>query len=205
MFNSFPVQTVERISRIEKDIRELFLRLPPSNNVGSFLIQDTALLAAAANITFSSIPSTYSHLRMIYFLRSDRAATTDQIRLRLNGDAGANYEWTQFTYAHSSIYATVLGTGDSALTMSFSTGNTAAAGYFAAGFCDVYNYLDASQKKYLQSRGGLVQDLATSFPKIYDGSLIWTAAAAAINQLTIFPNAGANWMAGSRITLYGMK
>lgn len=58
----------------------------------SVLIAETVLVADAADITFSSIPATYSHLEVVITGRSMSAVSMDNIVITLNGDTGANYD-----------------------------------------------------------------------------------------------------------------
>ena len=55
-------------------------------------IATTTLGSAAATITFSSIPATYTDLRVVWIGRS--TANTPDLRLRFNSDTGTNYSNT---------------------------------------------------------------------------------------------------------------
>jgi hypothetical protein len=56
------------------------------------LISSNTLSSAAASVTFSSIPSTYTDLVLQCSTRTDRSNQTyDNFRIRFNGDSGTNY------------------------------------------------------------------------------------------------------------------
>lgn len=50
--------------------------------------------ASAASVTFSSVPTTFNHLLLACFARSDSVATDVNLQLRLNGDAASNYQYS---------------------------------------------------------------------------------------------------------------
>jgi hypothetical protein len=54
-------------------------------------IASTLVGAGGGNVTFSSIPSTYTHLQIRFSGRSLYSAANDSILVRYNGDSGTNY------------------------------------------------------------------------------------------------------------------
>ena len=58
------------------------------------LIESQVLGSSAASVTFSAIPDTYTDLVFKFSVRSDRAATFDNIQARINADSGSNYSRT---------------------------------------------------------------------------------------------------------------
>ena len=57
-------------------------------------IATTTLGSAASTITFSSIPNTFTDLRLVLFgVTLNATGTYNQIRF--NNDTGTNYSWTQ--------------------------------------------------------------------------------------------------------------
>ena len=77
------------------------------------LISSIVLTAAAASVTFSSIPGTYNHLRIILVARSSYAAATDGTVIRLNGDVGSNYEIGGMKINNTTVAADGNGVGTS--------------------------------------------------------------------------------------------
>jgi hypothetical protein len=56
------------------------------------LISSNVLAASAASVVFSSIPGTYTHLRVIWVARADTAGVQQSnLNVRMNGDTAANY------------------------------------------------------------------------------------------------------------------
>lgn len=59
---------------------------------GGGLIAEQVLVSDATTVTFSSIPGTYRHLRLIAAGRITQATTEDYVYIRFNGDSGSNYD-----------------------------------------------------------------------------------------------------------------
>lgn len=57
-------------------------------------IATTKLGASAASVTFSSVPSVFSHLLLAVLTRGDAVATDLNLNVRLNGDASSKYQYT---------------------------------------------------------------------------------------------------------------
>jgi hypothetical protein len=57
-------------------------------------IATTTLGTAAASITFSSIPATYTDLRLVVVAKAVSASTLD---VRFNNDSGTNYSKTEIS------------------------------------------------------------------------------------------------------------
>ena len=51
----------------------------------------TVTSGGTASITFSSIPSTYTHLQLRGFVRMNRADYADNLSIRFNSDSSSNY------------------------------------------------------------------------------------------------------------------
>jgi hypothetical protein len=47
----------------------------------------------AANVEFTSIPATYTHLQLRWIAKTDRVNTDDVVNMTFNSDTGANYSW----------------------------------------------------------------------------------------------------------------
>ena len=63
------------------------------------LIESQILLSSAASITFSGLATyanTYKHLQIRFVAQTNRASGGDGVRMRINGDTGANYSWHEF-------------------------------------------------------------------------------------------------------------
>lgn len=151
-------------------------------------IATTTLGSAVASYTFSSIPSGYTDLRLVF-----------------NGQTSADADWTiQFNSDTGSLYSCTYIQGYSvAQSTRRSNDNQMYMGYLFASnqstvTCDVMNYANATTYKTSISRvangGGLVQS--------YVG--LWRNTPAAINTIKVLCNGG-NFNTGSTFTLYGIQ
>jgi hypothetical protein len=157
-------------------------------------IATTTLGSAASSITFSSIPATYTDLRLVMVAKRS-GATSNYVVTRVNGDSGSNYSDTQLN-----------GNGSSAA----SSRNTSAVEWYngtiavietnpALFTLDIFSYAGSTFKTALSTFNN---DRNGSGGVQYNVNL-WRSTAA-INSLTIYASTG-NYDTGSTATLYGIK
>lgn len=154
-------------------------------------IATTTLSSAAANIEFTSIPSTYTDLRIVLVARSAYP------EIRMNGI-------TTTTYSQTDLY----GDGSSALSNRYSN-QTRFIG-LAAGTVsgttpmlytfDIFSYAGSTNKTVLFDS---IADINGTGGTVEKHVGLWrnTAAVTSINLI----GAGANFTAGTTATLYGIK
>jgi len=152
-------------------------------------IATTTLGSAANTITFSSIPSTYTDLRVVWF----GIQSTSQFRFRFNNDTATNYSLTVLQGDGSSV------TSSRFTSQSFIYASTSAAATYGAFMSiDVMSYAGSTYKTALVTTS---RDLNGS------GSVdravgLWRSTAA-INRVDLFLGSG-NMDAGATATLYGI-
>ena len=149
--------------------------------------------SGASTLTFSSVPSTYSHLQIRFASKASVDGTG--IRIQFNGDTGSNY------YLHfiSGDGATA-SAGASGLGASGSVGITSnTTNVQSVGIIDVLDYLSTNKYKTVRSLYGYDAN-GSGYVRL--GSSLWSASAAAITSITIFPSSGT--LTGS-FALYGIK
>ena len=156
-------------------------------------IATTTLGSTTNTITFSSIPSTYTDLRISFVGLA--SANYIRTRLRFNGDTGNNYSYTFLA-----------GTGSSATTSSSSGIPYIAAdteGIITAQpsfySFDIFSYAGSTKKTCL---------IAYSEDKNGSGQVgrfvgLWNSTSA-INSVTIFYSAS-TFAVGTTATIYGIK
>jgi hypothetical protein len=149
---------------------------------------------AASTITFSSIPSTYTHLQLRLFMVGTNA--TMDVWGRFNSDTGANY-----------MSQRIYGTGSSSALAGANLTSTK-VDFFAYSnntqpACAVIDILDyANTSKYKTSRSLTGSDTnGSGFIEFTSG--LWQSASA-INSIVIFPQVG-TFAAGTHAALYGIK
>lgn len=152
-----------------------------------------------ANVTFSSIPSTYSALQLRVIGRTTYAATSWEIWMRFNGDSGTNYT---YHYLYGDATGGLAGgfTGQTLVRIGDATGSTATASVFGVAICDIHNYASTTQYKTVRAFHGY--DLNGSGVVGFKSNL-WLSTAA-INSITI-STANDSFASGTTIALYGIK
>jgi hypothetical protein len=141
-----------------------------------------------SSITFSSIPSTYTDLIIVWNGTSSALQAT---RFRYNGDTGSNYSWTR-----------LLGDGSSASAYSLSSQNTGVGGWAGssqvANIVQIMNYANTTTYKTSLVRMNAANDG-------YVGAFVnlWRSTSA-INSIYIAPDSGGTFNNGN-MTLYGIK
>jgi hypothetical protein len=174
-----------------------------------FAIKSIYLSTATSTISFTGIPSTYKHLQLRMLLSTDRATyAIDNARITYNGDSSSGlYSW-------HSLEANVnnSGTPTSGADWSINYGqmgtvpSSAAPLTFASYIVDIYDYANTNKGKTGKSYGGFE---LTSNVAGYGGTNQLTSFGwrntAAINRIDIDRQTGSNFLAGSRIDLYGIK
>jgi hypothetical protein len=154
----------------------------------------------AADITFSSIPATYTDLCVLLSLRGTVSAGSDDLLLKINNDNT------------SSRYTTRSLTGDGAAASSATSGYTsfaylgvadaatATASTFSNHQLYIPNYAGSNQKSYstdtVQETNG-----TTAYASIHAGLYNQTTAVSSL----VFLTASGNFAQYSTATLYGIK
>ena len=166
----------------------------------SFRIEDKILSAIATPITFSAIPATFAHLRLLLTGRSDAAGAAHQLVMRFNGDATANYDAVETTMVTGAV-ACGQSLGATSTAIGEVPGASAIANAFSCIAIDIFNYRNAFPKLYqaqcFDKRGLAAGDLILR----YCGGA-WRSTAA-ITSISVLP-ANGYFVVGTRATLYGL-
>lgn len=166
----------------------------------------TELTGTSASISFSSIPATYSRIKIVASLRTTHNANADIVNLRINGDTtAANYYggW-ELEYASGAANAVYQNLGATAyMQLAYHPDSTSPSNQFSSIEAVFENYASANVKKNIHMMGQAIYLNAT-------GSIVWLQAhgtwqsTSAITSLVLTPNLGANFAIGCSYALYGM-
>jgi hypothetical protein len=160
-------------------------------------IASQTLSSSTATVTFSSIPSTYTDLSVVFSARQDTGDLS--CFTRLNGDSGANYNYKTL-YGDGTAAGSGGGPGQSGLIgwQTASSGITTST--FGSTLMYIPNYAGSTQKS-------VSVDFVTENNATAGYQMIWNAIwsnTSAINQIS-FTAFGANFIANSTFYLYGIK
>ena len=151
----------------------------------------------AADVTFSSIPATYTHLQIRGISRN--ASATDTICMRLNSDTGSNYAWHQLR-ATGSTTASVGSASATFMEIPYTSYLGTTANVFAGAVIDVLDYANTNKYKTVRGLGGADQNGSGS---IFFTSGLWQSTSAT-TTIRLFPNSG-NLAEYTQFALYGIK
>jgi hypothetical protein len=156
-------------------------------------IATTTLGSSSSSITFSSIPSTYTDLRIIWNISG--VSSQSDIPMRFNGNSSTSYSYTYLRGNGSSVASGRLA---NEAQMFMTGGNSLASGFQVSLIIDIFSYAGSTYKtalaQYLNDRNGS--------GSVASNVGLWRNTAA-INSVTLFA-ISATLNAGTNATLYGI-
>jgi len=154
----------------------------------------------ASSITFSSIPQTYTDLKLVISARS--TSTSGAIGFQFNGDTGSNYSWRRIIGNGSSASS---GSGTAVTGVAGDeTGTDLTASTFSNNEMYIPNYSVSGIAKSVSVDGVTENNATTAYAQLTAN--LWTGTGA-ITQITILSYGGssANLAQNSTFYLYGIK
>lgn len=151
--------------------------------------------AGTASVTFSSIPATYTDLKIMWSARSARVANTDDMVIGFNGvntNLTGRYLWGTGTAAAS-------GTDTQVLVGEYPTANSTASTF---SNCEVIipNYTSANYKSFSADTVG-ENNATLAYAALVAG--LWSSSAA-ITSITLKTGSASNLVQFSTFSLYGI-
>lgn len=167
------------------------------------LIAKSILSSGTSNVSFSSIPATYTDLHLLITARTNYAVDNqDPIKITINGNSSAYYDAAIYDYQAGSMYATVNTANAHFLSFSSQTQNNP-SNYFA--LIDIYfpNYSSTSYGKVAQSYFATNNtNLSNVF--ILGSQAFYHNTTSAISTISLTPQNGTNFVTNSSFYLYGI-
>jgi hypothetical protein len=148
-----------------------------------------------ASISFTSIPSTYTHLQVRATYST--AVADRSIRFTANGDTGSNYSWHYIQGDRSTATAGSVANIQYGI-IGIAPNSTSFGGVLVADYLD---YANTNKFKTVRSLSGADMNGAGSYVQFW--SSLWRSTSA-ISTITINPSSG-NWNQYSTFALYGIK
>ena len=172
-------------------------------NAFESIATSTVGAGGVASVTFSSIPSTYTHLQVRVLARSARADWGDTLQVRVNGDTGSNYYGHYLLGNGAATFAGSYG----ATSGSFYSGTTAAGsaptGTFGGPIIDILDYTSANKNKVFRVLHGADNNSTNGAVGFLSGA--WNNSSTAINSLTFTVFTANNFVQYTQFALYGIK
>ena len=162
-------------------------------NTYTLIASSTVGSGGAANITFSSIASTYTDLVLKFSLRTDASLGQDNVKLYINGGTANQYLSTKDVRGNGSA-------ASSSTEVMVINGNTATSNTFGNGEIYLPNYAGSANKS--MSADSVSENNATT-AFTFLNALLWSQTSA-ITSIAIGSATG-NLMQYSTAYLYGVK
>ena len=154
-------------------------------------------------ITFSSIPSTYTHLQLRYTARATDSDTQQYIYLRFNSDTGTNYAAHRLRADGSSASVDKSTSANLIYYIGSVPAAQASSNIFGVGVLDILDYTNTN--KYKPVRALFAYDTNGS-GDVYMGSGLWQSTSA-ISTITLTKQmtTSGDFSQYSSFALYGIK
>lgn len=158
-------------------------------------IASTTLGSPATSITLSSIPATYSDLRLVAWVKFSSTANTALVRF--NSDSGNNYGY-QYLYSGGSSIGASRSNPESRIQVDATNGFITTD--FGMWEMDIFDYTSSNNKVMIDK---LTQDYNTTGGAVTRYARSWRNSAA-ISSLNMFRQDGGDFATGTIITLWGI-
>jgi len=164
-------------------------------------------------ITFSSIPSTYTHLQLRFYAQGNYGADNQSgaINIQFNGDTAGNYYFhgMNMNYSNGAVGSYAVGPAGYLMpsTMALSSSNQANMG---VGICDIFDYTNTNKYKTIRGISGNNNNSSIGNSSYaLDASYlsgVWNSTSA-ISSISVYNPNGSQlqFNVGSVIALYGVK
>jgi hypothetical protein len=155
----------------------------------------TTLGTAAASITFSSISSSYTDLRVIW---TASAAGSEFPTLRFNGDTGTNYSSTRL-YGNGTSAASARSSTQTEIAIASDIAMPTSSSTFCLITIDIFSYAGSTNKTCLS----VYSNDRNGSGEVARNVGLWRTTSA-INSITLKTRDGTNMAIGTTATLYGI-
>ncbi len=155
----------------------------------------------AANVEFTSIPATYTHLQIRGIARTARSAQVgDPLLFTFNSDSASNYNH-HYLQGDGSGVSVGASTSQNNFWMYRASGAGATASVFGAIVVDILDYKDTNKFKTVRGLGGVDNNGSGD---ILLSSAAWRSTSA-ITSITIVNFSATNFQQYTHFALYGIK
>ena len=155
----------------------------------------------ASSVTFSSIPNTYTDLKVLMSVRTSWGNIGDWGSVRFNGDTGNNYSYLYAQGAGTSTVYSIATNGNHAEISAGWAAVSSTSGVFSNTELYIPNYTSSNTKSF---SGDTVEENNSSTAWMNIEALLWNNTAA-INSITLASANGATIQQYSTFYLYGIK
>ena len=156
-------------------------------------IETINVTTAVTSVTFSNIPSTYTHLQIRMYTKDNTGLASQSIRI--NGSSASDYAWHRLIGEGSAASATA-GSSDTKAIIGISDAQ------FGSGIMDFLDYKNTNKYKTVRSLSGFDNN-GTGWVGLWSGLWMSTNAITDIQIMTGLLSQ--SWTQYSKFALYGIK
>jgi len=195
--------TDSQVLTVSASTHHLVWATPDTPSAGAMvqIALTTVGAGGAASVDFSSIPSDYNSLMLMWTGRSSDASASGYLAIRCNNDSGNNY-YSEETNARGSTHSVGETLAANYAKTGYITGANASSGIASGGKITIPFYKQTTFNKVIVCESSMQESTSSAKTFIFQTGAHWLSAAA-INRLTLFPYAG-NLVEGTAIALYGI-
>jgi hypothetical protein len=176
-------------------------------NTYNLIASSTVGSGGAANIEFTSISNSYTDLKLVYSLRSDRSGSTrDDCKITINSDTGSNYSGKRLYASDGTNKSsqTFTGTPSDQLFVGAIPASSATSNTFSNSEMYFSNYARTANQKIISSDFSYENNVADNNITGF-AAMLWNNTANAITSLKIEIASANNFSQYSTAYLYGIK
>jgi hypothetical protein len=155
----------------------------------------------ASNIEFTSIPGTYTDLKLVHCTRTNRSVFVEAIYLEFNGSGGTAYSDRLFFGTGAAALSNSSSSQANINNVAISAGDTATANTFGNGEIYIPNYAGSNNKSVSADS---VSENNSADAYMYLNAGLWSNTAA-ITSIKLVPVNGNSFKQYSTAILYGIK
>jgi hypothetical protein len=154
----------------------------------------------ASSITFSSIPSTYTHLQLRYIARTLYAGAADSAVVQVNGSTANSYT-IHYLYGDGTSAAAAATAPYTFTYAGYLPGATVTANVFGVAIVDLLDASNTSKYKTIRSLNGMDAN-GSGNARLTSGLIQDTSA---ISSIKLTADNGSNFAQYSHFALYGIR
>ena len=162
---------------------------------------------SSGTISFTSIPSTYSHLQIRYIGKENTTASAfaRNIYIQFNSDTGATSYAYHELLGNGSIVSANGSSNQNAIFLSdaIPSSHSTLTNVIGVGLIDIHDYASTTKNKTLRTIYGSDANISSTDYQINLRSGVWLSTSA-INRIDIKTSSG-NYTTASTFALYGIK
>lgn len=175
---------------------------PSAGNSLGALIQEVVLTAGETSFTFNSIPQAYRDLSLWIRGTAYNSGLSREIRMRFNGDTGANYDYT-VNQTHGATADPFGAVAQTSIYLGKFGASGATVGYRDIVQCMISEYRSDDRKACM---GQCAMEESIANPEgLYTQVLAqWWRGQVPITQLEVFVAPDGGFVTDTRLSLYGV-